>query len=43
MKPGIAVSKITPRVGCRLMGYAERVGGSTIQTIAFQVGETRAL
>ncbi len=47
---GLAVSDITPAVGARLMGYAERVGGSTavadpliLQTVAFQRGETRAL
>lgn len=47
---GVAVSDITPPVGARLMGYAERVGGSTgvadtllLQTVAFQQGETRAL
>lgn len=50
MKIGTAVSNITPRVGCRLMGYAERVGGSTavcddllLQTIAFEQGGARAL
>lgn len=50
MKIGTAVSNITPRVGCRLMGYAERVGGSTearddllLQTVAFEHNNTRAL
>ncbi len=50
MKIGTATSNITPRVGCRLMGYAERAGGSTgvcddllLQTVAFEQGGARAL
>lgn len=50
MKLGTAVSKITPPVGGRLMGYAERVGGSVgiyddlfLQTVAFEQGQRRAL
>jgi len=50
LKIGLTVSNITPPVGARLMGYAERVGGSTavadeliLQTVAFQHGETRSL
>jgi hypothetical protein len=50
LKLGIATSDITPPIGARLMGYAERVGGSTavadeliLQTVAFQQGATRSL
>ena len=50
LKLGIATSLITPPIGARLMGYAERIGGSTgiadelvLQTVAFQSGDTRSL
>lgn len=50
LKIGIATSDITPSVGARLMGYAERVGGSTsvadelvLQTVAFEQGKSRSL
>lgn len=50
MKIGTAVSDITPPVGMKMAGYAERVGGSVgvhdallLQTAVFAQNETRAV